>query len=169
MAFYPPQLQFEITVQLEKRSYLTENGTGVWKRVSELKIGAHDRIALSDSHVVKCQCFVTTENFKNVTLQVKAEYVADFHANSFVKSEKLVHRYLLIPDMNLLPRQPPFADIYYHQWKPFVDSVSNISEWMAIEKRYFDFSGFSCNKIGVAYTAFRRQPNPCTSRHGRLT
>lgn len=38
---------------------------------------------------------------------------------------------------------------------------------MAIDKPYFDMSGFSCNKIGVSYTAFRRQPNSCTNRYGR--
>ena len=52
MALYPPQLQFEVTVLLERRSYMTKNGTGVWKKVSELKIGPQKRIARSRTHVV---------------------------------------------------------------------------------------------------------------------
>ncbi len=98
---------------------------------------------------------------------MKAEYVADFHANSFVKSEKLAHRFLLVPDTSTLPNSIPFPDVDRRQWNTFVRSVKNISEWMAIEKQYFDLSGFSCNKIGVSYTAFRRQPNRCTNPYSR--
>ena len=95
------------------------------------------------------------------------EYVADFHPNTFIKSSKLMHRYLLIPHLKTLPSTKPFADVSINEWNSFKKSIKNMSEWMAIEKPYFDLSGFSCNKIGVSYTAFRHQPNSCRNRYGR--
>ncbi len=98
---------------------------------------------------------------------MKVEYVADFYPSTFLKSQKLMHRFLLIPDLPTLPNRRPFTDVSSLEWKKFTTSVKNMSEWMAIDKPYFDMSGFSCNKIGVSYTAFRRQPNSCTNRYGR--
>jgi len=46
------------------------------------------------------------------------------------------------------------------------DSIHNASEWLVINKHYFDFSGSSCNKIGVYYSAFRNQESRCTNRYG---
>lgn len=55
MALYPPQLQFEVSVLLERRAYMTTNGSSVWETLSELKIGPQDRIATSDTHVVRAE------------------------------------------------------------------------------------------------------------------
>lgn len=52
MGLHPPEFQFTITVTLEQRAYLTNNGSGVWRTVSELDIGPRQRIAVSDSHQV---------------------------------------------------------------------------------------------------------------------
>lgn len=93
--------------------------------------------------------------------------MADFYPNTFIESEKLVHRYLLVPDQTTIPSRKPFGDIRDPEWRSFIRSIKNVSEWMAVNKGYFDMSGFSCNKIGVSYTAFRRQPHPCTNRYGR--
>lgn len=98
---------------------------------------------------------------------MKVEYVADFYPNTFIPSGKLVHRFLLIPDLKSILPNSPFPDITRHEWDSFKNSVRNMSEWMAIDKHYFDLSGYSCNKIGVSYTAFRRQPNACQNRYGR--
>ena len=98
---------------------------------------------------------------------MKAEYVADFHPSTFLQSQKLMHRYLLVPDLRTLPPRKPFTDLSVLEWTSFKRSINNMSEWMAIEKPFFDMSGYSCNKIGVSYTAFRRQPNSCTNGYGR--
>ena len=168
MALYPPQLQFQVRVLLERRAYMTTNGSSVWETVSELNIGPQNRIATSDTHVVRAEVHHFWSSFdKWDQFQVKAEYVADFHPNSFVESKKLAHRFLLVPDMSTLPSTVPFPDVDTREWNTFVSSVKNISEWMAIEKQYFDLSGYSCNKIGVSYTAFRHQPNRCVSKYSR--
>ena len=99
--------------------------------------------------------------------QVKVEYISDFHPSTFIKSDKLVHRFILIPDHSTLPSDPPFPDLTPEEWKVFKISVNNMSEWMAINKEYFDMVGFTCNKIGVSYTAFRRQPHGCQDKYGR--
>jgi len=47
------------------------------------------------------------------------------------------------------------------------DSINNATEWMAIPKHFFDFTGLSCNKIGVYYSAFRNQGSTkCHSTFG---
>lgn len=99
--------------------------------------------------------------------QVKVEYVADFHPSTFISTDKLVHRYLLIPNVETLSPDPPFPDVPPQEWKHFMKSVQNMSEWMAIDKTFFDMSGFSCNKIGVSYSAFRRQPHACARKYGK--
>lgn len=100
-------------------------------------------------------------------MQVKAEYVADFHPSTFIKSEKLVHKYLLVPDMKTLPRVRPYGDLSHNAWRNFKNSVRNMSEWLAVDKSYFDLSGTRCNKIGVSYTAFKYQPHPCDNPYTR--
>ena len=95
--------------------------------------------------------------------------MADFYPSTFVRSEKLVHRYLLVPDISTMPygEEKSYPDISNAEWNMFNASVNNVSEWMAINKNLFDLSGFSCNKIGVSYTAFRHQPNRCNNPYGR--
>ncbi len=53
MGIYPPELRFTINVDIERRSYLTTNGTGVWETVSQLEIGPQKRIAVSKTHNVR--------------------------------------------------------------------------------------------------------------------
>ena len=94
--------------------------------------------------------------------------MADFYPSTFVKSEKLVHKFLLVPDMSTVPSsEKSYPDISNAEWDMFQASVKNVSEWMAIHKDLFDMSGFTCNKIGVSYTAFRHQTNRCQRQYGR--
>lgn len=43
------------------------------------------------------------------------------------------------------------------------DLGRNISMWMLLERVRFTLDGVECNKIGVSYETFGRQPNFCTS------
>lgn len=52
MGIYPPEFQFTINITLEQREFLTQNGSGSWRTLSTLQIGPHQRIAVSDTHVV---------------------------------------------------------------------------------------------------------------------
>ena len=85
----------------------------------------------------------------------------------YVKSAKLVHTYVLIPDQNSIkkslvyPGQPPT------ELNSFIDSLHNVSEWMAVSKELFDFTGSSCDKIGIGYAGFRHQFDRCTTPVGR--
>ena len=84
-----------------------------------------------------------------------------------MSSAKLQHRFLLIPDLNTENFVKPFDDITGKEWRLFKASTKNMSEWMAVDKPLFDMSGYTCNKIGVSYSAFRHQPNACGNRFGR--
>ena len=53
MGFYPPQFLFSINVTLEQRSKLTNNGSEVWKTVSQLSIGPSKTTAVSETHTVR--------------------------------------------------------------------------------------------------------------------
>lgn len=101
-------------------------------------------------------------------MQVKVKYVADFYPSTFIPSEKISQRYLLIPDMKTLQPNKTYSDIPDEEWELFKKSVKNVSEWMAINKPFFDMTGYSCDKIGVSYTAFRHQGTKCRSLYGRL-
>ena len=93
--------------------------------------------------------------------------MADFYPSTFVPSEKLVHRYLLVPDMSTFQETAPFPDISEEEWTAFGKSLKNVSEWMAVNKKLFDMSGFKCDKIGVSHTAFRNQNDGCRKPFGR--
>ncbi|XP_027362592.1 protein HAPLESS 2 [Abrus precatorius] len=58
--------------------------------------------------------------------------------------------YLVVPRQVRFPGQPQ-------------DLGRNISMWMLLERVRFTLDGIECNKIGVSYEAFNRQPNFCSS------
>lgn len=65
MGIRPPELQFTLSVVLERRAYLTENGS-VWETVSTLKIGPQKRIAVSDTHQVSsCHYNIHSTDYKS--------------------------------------------------------------------------------------------------------
>ena len=74
---------------------------------------------------------------------------------------KLAHKYLLIPDTTSKENKGNTANAAI--WK----SIDNASEWMAVTKHHFDFTGWSCNKIGVSYSRFRNQGSRCLTPVGR--
>ena len=74
---------------------------------------------------------------------------------------KLAHKYLLVPDAANVGKKGNFAN------EEIWTSISNVSEWMAVTKHHFDFTGWSCNKIGISYARFRNQGSRCTTPVGR--
>ncbi len=103
--------------------------------------------------------------------QFRAEYIADFHPSTFMPV--LAHKYLMIP--HSVPNPPrstenptsDLKDMLPHAFN-YSSFVNNVSQWLLVDKHYYDFSGMHCNKIGVSYTAFRNQPGNCRSRAQEL-
>ena len=87
----------------------------------------------------------------------------------YVKSAKLAHTYVLIPDQGSISDSP--GPVYQGQppaeLDSFISSLHNVSEWMAVSKEMFDFTGSTCNKIGIGYAGFRYQNDKCTTPVGR--
>lgn len=81
-------------------------------------------------------------------------------------SNKLAHRYLLVPDIAKFKERAEEKGVEVGS-DPVWSYITNASEWMAVPKHYFDFTGSTCNKIGVYYPAFRNQGAKCSSPVGR--
>lgn len=85
----------------------------------------------------------------------------------YVKSAKLAHAFVLIPDQNSISGSPVYHGQPSNELRSFIDSLHNVSEWMAVNKEMFDFTGLTCNKIGIGYAGFRYQNDKCTTPVGR--
>ena len=93
------------------------------------------------------------------------QYIADFYSSSFEPS--LANKFLLVPDLDKL-KGAPASWLSDSQKTGLLDSLKNASERLLVPKDYTDFSGFSCDKIGVYYTAFRDQGTKCNQHFSRL-
>ena len=86
----------------------------------------------------------------------------------YVKSAKLAHAYVMIPTKQSMTRRSP---VYHGQSRgelnSFLKSLNNVSEWMAVSKEMFDFTGLTCDKIGIGYAGFRYQHDQCSTPIGR--
>ncbi|KAG8662120.1 hypothetical protein MANES_01G066000v8 [Manihot esculenta] len=88
--------------------------------------------------------------------------------NRTVTSKDNFLRVNLIGDFVGYSSVPSFEDFYLvipRQGEPGQpqDLGRNFSMWMLLERVRFTLDGFECNKIGVSYEAFNRQPNFCSS------
>ncbi|KAL5463657.1 hypothetical protein EMCRGX_G032572 [Ephydatia muelleri] len=138
---YPPQLMFDITVTIEQA-----NSNNTWSPVVEdLKIGPQRTI------------------MKSANYSVNVQYIADFYSSSFEPS--LANKFLLIPDLDKL-KGATKAWLNGAQQSGLLDSLKNASERLLVPKEYTDFTGFSCDRIGVHYTAFRNQNSKCSQHYG---
>jgi hypothetical protein len=45
---------------------------------------------------------------------------------------------------------------------------NGMRDWMLIEKHLVDFSGLTCNRIGLYYEGFANQPGQCRRKINRL-
>ena len=85
----------------------------------------------------------------------------------YVKSAKLAHAYVMIPEQSSITKQLVYQGQPQTELNSFLQSLSNVSEWMAVSKEMFDFTGLTCNKIGIGYAGFRYQNDKCTTPVGR--
>ena len=84
-----------------------------------------------------------------------------------MKSSKLAHTYVMIPDQQSITKSHVYQGQPSSELATFIDSLMNVSEWMAVSKEMFDFTGVTCNKIGIGYAGFRYQHDQCTTPVGR--
>lgn len=99
------------------------------------------------------------------SIQVNVQYIADFYSSNFEPS--LANKFLLIPDLDKL-KGASKAWLDGAQQSGLLNSLKNASERLLVPKEYTDFTGFSCDKIGVHYTAFRNQGSKCSQHFGRF-
>ena len=114
--------------------------------------------------MIKLLVLLVSQLITIYNLQIRAEYVADFHPSDYI--QVLNHKYLLIPDTTGISSFP--SDwISQAQSSGLLASIYNRSEWLLVGKENFGLSGYHCNKIGVSYSAFTHQTDGCTNVHGR--
>lgn len=102
--------------------------------------------------------------------QVKAEYIADFHPDSFAKVESLLSKYVVIPDLEdlkkKLKKKPSLAKEMKKRGE--IHFIRNSSEWLVVEQHMVSQgAGVGCNKMGVSYSDFRWQPGFCSNKQHR--
>lgn len=155
---------FDITVTIEQA-----NSNNTWSPVVEdLKIGPQRTIMKSANYSV---CLNYDYNLTTgaacifLSIQVNVQYIADFYSSSFEPS--LANKFLLIPDLDKL-KGATKAWLNGAQQSGLLDSLKNASERLLVPKEYTDFTGFSCDRIGVHYTAFRNQNSKCSQHYGRF-
>ena len=86
----------------------------------------------------------------------------------YVKSAKLAHAYVMIPTQQSMRRRSPvYPGQSRNELNSFLRSLNNVSEWMAVSKEMFDFTGQTCDKIGIGYAGFRYQHDQCSTPIGR--
>ena len=51
---YPPQLQFTVSVVVQRLAYNKLNGEEVWEDVSRVEVGPQKRIASSSEYLASC-------------------------------------------------------------------------------------------------------------------
>ena len=84
-----------------------------------------------------------------------------------MKSAKLAHTYVMIPDQQSITYSSVYRGQPSTELGAFINSLKNVSEWLAVGKEMFDFTGSTCDKIGISYAGFRYQHDQCTTPVGR--
>ena len=87
----------------------------------------------------------------------------------YVKSAKLAHTYVMIPTERSMIMHSTLVHSRQsgNELRSFTRSLRNVSEWMAVNKEMFDFTGLTCDKIGIGYAGFRYQHDQCSTPIGR--
>lgn len=103
--------------------------------------------------------------------QVRAEYIADFHPDSFAKVGALMSKYVVLPDLDdlkaKLKKDPSLAKKMKKRGE--IHFIRNSSEWLVVEQHMVALQGggSACNKMGVGYSDFRWQPDFCSNKQHR--
>ena len=103
-------------------------------------------------------------------LQVKAEYIADFYPDTFMKASAMANKFVVVPDVEDIQNKIRNDKSILEELK--TDSqdkfLENMTEWLALDQTAFSLTGGGgCNKIGVTYTDFKLQGSFCSNVMGR--
>ena len=104
-------------------------------------------------------------------MQVKAEYIADFHPDTFTKVASLTSKYVVLPDIEdirVKAKKDPKVWEYLRETNQ-IGFLHDPKEWLAVDQTLVTLpgGGNSCNKMGVTYTDFRYMPEFCSDKAGR--
>ena len=188
----PPRLVFTISVDIEEQQYTLEDKP-YWRKVTTLTLGPHRRVASSATFIVS---YFTTYNVtlghnfqpRNVSrpemcsmrrnftlclhaLQVKAEYIADFHPDSFTKASSLLSKYVIIPDIDDVRRKIQKDRSLGAKLRTMGEAhfMTNSSEWLVVDQNMVTLGGGgnACDKMGVSYSDFKWQADFCSNKQNR--
>ena len=181
-----PRLIFDIFVDIEEQQY-TLDDKPYWKKLSTLELGPHRHVASSDTFIVSrdinkfCNSTRTLETVKLDDLltytdhfppdQVKAEYIGDFHPDTFSRTKLLLSKYIIIPDLDDIQRKlgksPDLAKELCDRKE--IHFMKKSSEWLAVDQNMVALNdgGNTCDRMGVTYSDFRWQSDFCTNKEHR--
>ena len=103
-------------------------------------------------------------------MQVKAEYIADFHPDTFTKASGLATKFVIIPDIEDIQQKIKKdknveKDLKKSGEYPF---LQNMAEWLAVDQKFVSLTeGGGCNKMGVTWSDFRWQSDVCSNLKDR--
>ena len=102
---------------------------------------------------------------------MKAEYVADFHPDSFTKVSSLLSKYVIIPDIDDIKRKIKKDSSLRWKLKKSAEALflTNSSEWLVVDQKMVSLhgGGNGCNKMGVSYSDFKWQAEFCSNKQNR--
>ena len=103
-------------------------------------------------------------------LQVKAEYIADFYPDNFMRASAMATKFVVVPDVEDIRNKIRKDGSILEELKK--DSqhkfLENMTEWLALDQTSFSLTGGGgCDKIGVTYTDFKTQEGFCSNIMGR--
>lgn len=103
--------------------------------------------------------------------QVKAEYIGDFHPDTFSRTKLLLNKYIIIPNLDdirqKLAKDPNLAKELKERRE--IHFMKRSSNWLAVDQHMVALSGSgnTCNKMGVTYSDFKWQTDFCTNKLSR--
>ena len=103
--------------------------------------------------------------------QVKAEFIGDFHPDTFSRTKLLLSKYIVIPDLDDIERKlrenPDLANELRDRNE--IRFMKNSSEWLAVDQSMVALNGGgnTCNRMGVTYSDFKWQSDFCTNKEHR--
>ena len=104
-------------------------------------------------------------------MQVKAEYIADFHPDSFTKASSLLSKYVIIPDIDDIRRKIQKDRSLGAKLKEAGEAhfMTNGSEWLVVDQNMVTLQGGGngCDKMGVSYSDFKWQAEFCSNKQSR--
>ena len=125
----------------------------------------YQRIELLGHRKLDYCCFISE--------QIKAEYIADFHPDTFAKATSLQSKYIVIPDLDDIQQKLKKDSNVAKELKERneIRFMKKSSEWLAVDHKMVALkdSGNTCNKMGVSFSDFRWQPEFCSNKQYRYT